>query len=291
MIISVSRRTDIPAYYADWFFGRLKEGYALVRNPRNPAQITRVPIDPESVNGFVFWSKNPSPMLVRLNLLNQYTYYFQFTVTPYGTDLEPNVPDKKNIIIPAFRRLADSIGAKRVIWRYDPILLNSRYNFAYHLRAFDAIAKALCGATEKCIFSFVDSYKNTFHNKAALDLSNISCEQQHMFAKELSLIAKGYGIALETCAEQIDLSAFCIDHAHCIDASLIQSLAGNKLPLKKAHGQRSLCGCAQSVDIGAYNSCENGCLYCYANYSKALVRKNLADYDLSSPLLCERLTQ
>lgn len=286
MILSVSRRTDIPACYADWFFNRLREGFVCVRTPRNPHRIIHVSLGTESVDGIVFWSKNPAPMLERLSLLKQYTYYFQFTVTPYGYDVEPNVPDKAEKIVPVFRRISDAIGPMRVIWRYDPILLNPRYDLKFHLSAFETFSKALEGYTGKCIFSFADDYKGTRRNQEALALKDISYAQQRTIARAFSEIAKSHGIAIETCAEEIDLSEYNIGHARCVDKQLLEYISGHALNVKKAQGQRRLCGCAQSIDIGIYNSCKNGCLYCYANYSLSLMRKNISLHDNASSLLC-----
>jgi len=286
MILSVSRRTDIPACYADWFFNRMREGFVYVRTPRNSHRVIRVPLDTESVDGIVFWSKNPAPMLERLSLLKQYTYYFQFTVTPYGNDVEQNVPDKMENIIPVFRRLSDAIGPMRVIWRYDPILLNLRYDMKFHLNAYETLSKALEGYTEKCIFSFADDYKSIRRNQEALALMDISYAQQRTIARAFSEIANSHRITIETCAEEIDLSEYNIGHARCVDKQLLERISGYALSMKKAQGQRRLCGCAQSTDIGMYNSCKNGCLYCYANYSLSLMQKNISLHDNASSLLC-----
>ena len=156
MIISASRRTDIPSHYADWFYNRIKEGYVCVRNPMNVHQISRIPLSPDVIDGIVFWTKNPRPMMDRLDLLRDYMYYFQFTINSYGQDIEANIPSKNDIIIPTFRELSDMIGCERVIWRYDPILLTKKYSIDYHIRYFEEIAKRLSGYTEKCIISLVD---------------------------------------------------------------------------------------------------------------------------------------
>ena len=143
MIVSASRRTDIPNYYSDWFFNRLKAGYALVKNPMNAAQIRRVELSPEAVDCFVFWTKNPAPMLPRLEELRDYAFYFQFTLTGYGRDIEPGIPHKREVMLDVFRQLAGRVGKERVIWRYDPILITDRYTPEYHVRTFGEIAAAL----------------------------------------------------------------------------------------------------------------------------------------------------
>ena len=156
MIISASRRTDIPTYYSDWFFNRIKDGYVCIRNPMNIHQISKVSLDPTVVDGIVFWTKNPIPMMGRLDELRDYMYYFQFTVNPYGPDVEQNVPSKSKIIIPTFKELSKKIGKNRVIWRYDPIFLTQKYSIEYHEKFFSKMAEILSAYTDKCIISFLD---------------------------------------------------------------------------------------------------------------------------------------
>ena len=167
MIISASRRTDIPTYYSEWFFNRIEEGYALVRNPMNAHQISKISLRPDVVDGIVFWTKNPTPMMTKLDRLKDYTYYFQFTLNAYGQDVEASIPSKNNVIIPAFQKLSDMIGPEKVIWRYDPIFLNETYTFEYHIHYFEELAKRLSPYTKKCTISFLDFYRNT--EKTLLD--------------------------------------------------------------------------------------------------------------------------
>lgn len=143
MIVSASRRTDIPTFYSEWFYNRIKEGFLYVRNPMNAHQISRIDLSPDVVDCIVFWTKNPIPMLPRLDELAAYKYYFQFTLTGYGRDMEANLPDKKEKLIPAFKQLAEKIGKKRIIWRYDPIVFTKKYSPEYHIKAFTQIAEAL----------------------------------------------------------------------------------------------------------------------------------------------------
>lgn len=286
MILSVSRRTDIPNYYADWFFNRMKEGGVYVRNPMNPRQVSEIRLSPEVIDCIVFWTKNPTPMLHRLCELKNYPYYFQFTLTGYGADMESNVPNKKEIVIPAFRRLSEEIGPERVIWRYDPILFNGKYTPAYHLQMFEQTAAALRGYTRKCVISFVDRYAK---NNKAMDAMG-ACELEKTvltaFAGKLSEIARANGMEMGSCAEEIDLESCGIRHNCCIDKGLIESLTGCRMNVGKDKYQREACGCVESIDIGAYNTCRNGCAYCYANHSPESVIRNCAKYDPHSPFLC-----
>lgn len=161
MIISASRRTDIPTYYSDWLLNRIKAGYVYVRNPMNVHQISKISLSPDVVDGIVFWTKNPIPMLDKLNALKDYMYYFQFTLNSYGVDVERNIPSKNNVIVPTFQRLSDLIGPDRVIWRYDPIFLSETYTTDYHIHYFEELAKRLSSYTKKCTISFLDFYRNT----------------------------------------------------------------------------------------------------------------------------------
>ena len=205
MIISASRRTDIPAFYSDWFFNRVKEQFVYVPNPMNIHQVSKVSLKPEVVDCIVFWTKNPKPMLNQLNKLKDYKYYFQFTLNSYGKDIEVNLPSKNNELIPTFKRLSDTIGPQRVIWRYDPILLNKKYTIQYHLEYFNKLAYKLSSYTNTCTISFIDFYRHASRNLKGLELEVLSYESKIKLAKGLADIAKQYGINLTACAEDIDL--------------------------------------------------------------------------------------
>lgn len=286
MIISASRRTDIPAYYSDWFYNRVREGYLCVRNPMNAHQISRISLDPAVVDCIVFWTKNPEPMLARLNELAAYQYYFQVTLTGYGHDVEANLPDKHEVLLPAFKQLANKVGSERVIWRYDPILFNERYTPEYHLRAVRQIAAELEGCTEKCVISFVDTYAKNRKNMERLQARELSAAELQDFAAELASITRSHGMVTGSCAEKIDLAACGIEHNACIDGELIARLVGAEMDVKKDPVQRGACGCMASIEVGTYNTCQHGCVYCYANYSPEAVAASCACYDPDSPLLC-----
>lgn len=286
MILSVSRRTDIPNYYSEWFFNRLKEGFLYVRNPMNFHQISEIKISPDVVDCIVFWTKNPLPMMERLDELEAYNYYFQFTLTGYGNDVERNLPNKKTSVIPVFQELSNRIGKEKVVWRYDPIFFSNRYNAKYHLKAFRSIAEALSGYTEKCVISFLDIYPKNKKNMDNLLSYDLSDSELREFAKELSNIAKENHIKIGSCAEKIDLDEYGIIHNSCIDKELIEKIIGCKLKINKDKNQRIECGCVESVEVGTYNTCKNGCVYCYANYSAKSVESNFQKYDPLSPLLC-----
>lgn len=286
MILSVSRRTDILNYYSEWFFNRLKDGFLYVRNPMNFHQISEIKISPDVVDCIVFWTKNPLPMMERLDELEAYNYYFQFTLTGYGNDVERNLPNKKTSVIPIFQELSNKIGKEKVVWRYDPIFFSNRYNVQYHLKAFRSIAEALSGYTEKCVISFLDIYPKNKKNMDNLLSYDLSDSELREFAKELSNIAKENHIKIGSCAEKVDLDEYGIIHNSCIDKELIEKIIGCKLKINKDKNQRIECGCVESVEVGTYNTCKNGCVYCYANYSAKSVESNFQKYDPLSPLLC-----
>lgn len=291
MILSVSRRTDIPNYYSEWFYNRIKEGYVYVRNPMNMHQISRIDLSPEAVDCIVFWTKNPEPMMERLDELSAYPFYFQFTLTGYGKDMECNVPHKKEKMIPIFQRLSEKLGKKRVIWRYDPIIFTEIYRPEYHIKAFEQISNALKGYTDQCVISFVDIYAKNKKNMKELKAYEIEEAELRDFCKKINRIAQSNGMTVSSCAERIDLAECGIAHNCCIDKKLIEDVIGYKIKVGKDKNQRLECGCVESVEIGAYNTCKNGCRYCYANYSQESVIKNCDRYDVNSPLLCGILTE
>lgn len=286
MILSASRRTDVPNYYSDWFYNRIKEGFLYVRNPMNAHQISRIDLSPEVVDCIVFWTKNPANMLERLDELKKYQYYFQFTLTGYGKDVEPGLPDKREVLIPAFQKLSERIGSQRIIWRYDPIFLNPHYTLEYHLKAFKEITHRLTGYTRRVVISFVDLYAKTQRNAAGLQIENLSDRDMIELAKQLVDIAGERGMEVESCAEMIDLQSVGVRHGSCIDKKLLEEIIGCKLIIGKDKNQRTECGCFESVEIGTYNTCMNRCRYCYANLNDAMVQESVKTYDVNAPLLC-----
>lgn len=279
MIISASRRTDIPAFYSDWFVNRLNVGHCLVKNPYNPAQIKRVSLLPEDVDGIALWTKNAAPLLPKLSALDSYSYYFQYTITPYHSDIEVGLADKKAEVIPAFLEFANIIGPKRMIWRYDPILITPRYSYEYHINAFTKLCELLAGSCEKCVISFAVAYKSVAKNLAEIGHVQLGAEEKLRLAETLLRIAKKHGITLCACCEMPELYALGVQSVSCVDASLF----GVNVPRDKH--QREGCNCNLSVDIGAYNSCMNGCRYCYANHSETKVRQNVATHRADSEVL------
>ena len=279
MIISASRRTDIPCFYTEWFINRLEEGYVLSQNPMNPAQISRIPLDPELVDCIVFWTKDPEPMLSQLPHISErgYNYYFQFTLTPYGREMEPNLR-KKTEILSTFQKVSKIVGSERVIWRYDPIILNESYSIEYHKTNFARICNYLEGRTKQCIISFLDLYRKIEKHG---DFRKASVDEMQELALFVQEYAAQKGIVVKTCCEAIPG----IPSSACIDKKLIESVCGYEIAEKRDSGQRKHCNCVKAYDIGVYHTCRNGCRYCYANSSAERAAKNHAEHDPSSPLL------
>jgi DNA repair photolyase len=218
----------------------------------------------DDVDCIVFWTKNPAAMIPDLEKLYGYNYYFQFTITPYANDMEPGLPAKEEVI-ETFKRLSNMLGAHRVIWRYDPVLVNAQYGENRHIESFAAMAKALSGFTEKCVISFVDTYPKMLRRMEGSGPYELSLEAKLEMAKAFAKAAGENAICVEACAEEVDFSGCGIGKAKCIDGQLAERIAGRPVAVKKDRSQRKECGCAASMDIGAYNTCLHGCLYCYAN--------------------------
>ncbi|MDR0408928.1 MAG: DUF1848 domain-containing protein [Spirochaetaceae bacterium] len=284
MIISASRRTDIPAYYSDWMINRINEGFVYSQNPFNPRQIREIRLSPALVDGIVFWSKNPEPMTDKLDALKEYAYYFQFTLNSYSSDIEPNLPPREKRL-ETFMKLSGKTGPERVVWRYDPIIINERYTASYHIDKFGESAGKLGGYTKKVIFSFVDFYKKIEGRLKSFDVREAEIDEKRKIAESIALIAKSNGLPAAVCAEDMDFGMYGISRACCVDSALISEIKGSDVRAVKDRNQRSDCLCAASVDIGAYNSCQNGCVYCYANHNPESVKRNSGRHDKFSPLL------
>lgn len=289
MIVSASRRTDIPAFYSDWFMNRVRAGFLLTRNPFNYNQVRRVSLAPESVDVIVFWTRNSSNLMSFLPDLDArgFSYYFQYTITGYPRSIERSVPSPYKAI-EQFKNLSSQIGSRRVVWRYDPILLSNFLPIEEHKRLFKKIAEALAGSTHRVVISFSDFYKKTEKNlRQVKDLICTDIAQQAEELNDLSrymaLVAAQNGMEIFTCAENVDVDE--ISHGKCIDDGLIERAFGLSLKSEKDKGQREDCGCIKSVDIGGYNTCLHGCSYCYATFSGGRVLANRRNHDPESPFL------
>ena len=282
MIINTGQRTDIPAFYAEWFAGRLKEGFVCVRNPYDPKQVSRYRLDPSVVDCIGFCTKNPAPMFPYMDLLKDYGQYWFVTITPYGKDIEPNVPDKHRLLAD-FKTLSRTVGIDSVGWRYDPIFLSERYCAAYHLRAFEKMASALDGYTKTAVISFIDLYPKVRRNFP--EAREVTREERLRLGKAFVEIAAAHGMTLKPCAEGNDLAAFGADCGGCMRIGDYEKAIGRRLNAPKKKGARAECACYLSCDIGAYNTCLHLCRYCYANAEPAKVMAQSRLHDPRSPFL------
>ena len=280
MIISASRRTDIPAFYGEWFFNRIRAGFVDVVNPFNLNQVSRVSLNPKVVDCIVFWTKNAAPIIESLDELKGYKFYFQFTVTPYDADVEPGLlrNQSNSDIIRTFQRLSNKIGRDKVIWRYDPILLSRKHTINWHFDQFAYFADKLAPYTNRCVISFLDLYAKTKHNTQPLGIRDISADEMKLLAQGISQIADGK-IEVQSCSEKIDLDEFGISHGACIDREIVEHVIGAKIDIAKDKTQRLECGCMSSVDIGQYDTCTHLCAYCYANFRLQLAAANFSRHN------------
>ena len=291
MILSVSRRTDIPAFYPKWFVNRVREGFVYVRNPFNANQISKIPLGEDVVDCIAFWSKNPEPIIEYLPEIHEKyhgAFYFQYTINAYGHDMEPAIPEL-NKRIDTFKRLSDTYGPERVVWRYDPILLAEGYSLAWHQKWFEIVFDKLKSYTDTCVISFIDMYDKTIKNTKPYSITTPTAEEIDVLAEAFSAVVKGSGVRIRTCAEGVDLNKYGIEPNSCIDQARIEKIIG--CPIKaKPDKQRENCRCIECADIGLYNTCLHGCRYCYANYNMNQVQQAVATHDDDSPLLTGALT-
>ena len=284
LVISASRRTDIPNYYASWFLERLRNGYVLVRNVRDYHRVRRIDLSVEAVACIVFWTKNPAPLLPFLAQLNGYPDYFQYTITGYGLAVEPRIPPVGESV-DRFKQIADRIGNERVIWRYDPIFNSKDYPLGYHMEMISYLASQLKGYTKRCVFSFLDRYPHIEESLQRLGIEEIDEPTMRILANHIAMQCRENGIAVQSCAEPYDLEDVGITHGACIDTQLVETLSGIALSGKKDRLQRPHCRCAPSVDIGMYNTCLSHCPYCYANHHESVVHAQYAKARSTSEFL------
>ena len=282
MIINTGQRTDIPAFYAEWFANRLKEGFVCVRNPYNPNQVSRYRLDPAVVDVIGFCTKNPAPMFPYMELLKAYGQYWFVTITPYGRDIEPNVPDKHQLI-EDFKTLSNIVGINSIGWRFDPVFISERYGEKYHIRAFEQIAAALEGYTETAVISFIDLYPKVRRNFP--EVQEVTKEQRLRLGKEFIRIASAHGMTVKPCAEGDELAAYGADCSGCMRIRDYEKAIGMHLNAPKRKGARAECACYLSCDIGAYNTCKHLCRYCYANAEVSEVLAQSRLHDPKSPFL------
>jgi DNA repair photolyase len=294
LIISASRRTDIPAFYSEWFMNRIREGYCYVPNPMNTHQVARVPLKPEDVEIIVFWSKNPAPMIPKLSELKKrgFSFYFQFTLNNYPLALEPGVPTLEKRL-ETFRILSNTIGATGVVWRYDPIIISNYTSYEFHQERFTYLAEELKGYTQRVMISMVDFYRKTDRRLSILEKEEgyqfkrdiVDSEEMHQLLRFFSEIANKNNIEIFTCAEEKDYSKDGVPPGKCIDDEIIRKLNKSNLKYKKDPAQRESCLCMISKDIGINETCMHGCQYCYATTNNTIAERRNKEHDPLAPAL------
>jgi hypothetical protein len=285
MIISASRRTDLPAFYAEWLVQRFRAGFCLVPNPYYPEQVSRISLAAEDVDVIVFWTRNPRPLLPYLAELTQrqYRYYFQYTLLANPPSLDPGaLPEETSLA--TFRALAETIGPERVIWRYDPMVLSPETDYDFHRRNFERLATALRGYTRHCVISLLDPYRKTEKRMKGIELLPQAGPDFAALLHFMAETAHGNGLDIQSCAEPASLEAYGIRPGKCVDDAYIREVFGIEVTHAKDPVQRPACGCVTSRDIGAYDTCLAGCRYCYATSRFERSKANYQRHDPQSPL-------
>ena len=289
MIICASRRTDIPAFHSKWMMNRIRAGYAMVRNPVAKNVVHRVDLSPRNIDLLILMTKDPRPMMPFIGELEErgMNIGFQITITPYGRDIEPGVPDKADIA-EAFRTISDMIGRERMVWRYDPVILNGKYDVEYHRRKFSVLCGELAGYTDRCIFSFVELHKKLGRLREDGTLRNASEEEAREIGAAFSETAEGSGMELNLCCSEYDLSEYGISSRGCIDKEQMKALG---VPFEELQTPiRERCMCVKNIDIGEYDTCDHDCIYCYANRNTDGARKQ-KEYDPNGEMLFGRVRE
>lgn len=284
MILMVSGRTDIVAFYSKWFMNRYRDGYVDVRNPFNEKLVSRIYFN--NVDGILFCTKNPLPIINNLKEINK-PILFHVTLTPYKEDIEPGLPSKKKIIN-GIKEISKIIGSDNVYIRYDPVFISDKYNIDYHIKAFDKICSLLEGYIKHIIISFLDEYKNVKKNKNILNYKELTKEDYKTIGINFSNSAKKHHMTVQTCFEEENLEEYGFIKERCLSPMIAYKLTGKgDYKLWKARN----CGCVEMVDIGSYNSCKHLCKYCYANFDENKVNDNMKNHNQNSSLLIGELKE
>jgi len=283
MIINTGCRTDIPAYFSEWFYNRIKAGYVLTRNPYYEEQVMKYRLTPKVVDCLSFCTKNPEPMLERLDEIDGFKQFWFVTITPYGKEIEPSVP-KKQKVMESFKQLSKKVGVNAIGWRYDPIFITDKYSVEYHINSFEKMAEVLSGYTNNCVISFIDLYAKTKRN--FFGVKEVSKIERITLGKAFVAIGQKYGINIRTCCEGEELKEYGVDVTGCMTQPIIERAIGCNLDVpKNKKSSRAACNCLLGNDIGVYNTCAHGCIYCYANYNQETVRQNMRQHNPNSPFL------
>ena len=282
MILNTGLRTDIPGFFSEWFYNRIEDGFVYVRNPYAKNQIYSYRLDPELIDCIIFCTKNPKPMFENLEKIDKFNQYWHITITPYEKEIEPNVPPI-NDVLESFKYLSKKLGKENVTLRYDPIFINEKYTLEKHIESFEYIINSLSGYTTEAIISFIDLYEKTKRNFP--QAREVTKDERLKIGKEFARIGNENNIRIKTCVEGTELDKFGIDSSGCMTKEVIERAINKNLNIPKQKARNGECYCLLNNDIGEYNTCDHGCLYCYANSNKRLVKRNLKLHDPKSPIL------
>lgn len=288
MIINAGGRTDLVNYFTTWLLYRFEKGEVLSRNPFYPNIVMSYKLHPSVVDCVVMCSKNYFPILKDLHrIYDRFNIFCNYTITAYGKDIEPNVPDIEESIN-TLKLLCRQTDKEKIVWRYDPVLFTPYYTVEQHCRTFDYISRQLSGYINYCVFSFVDLYQRVTDNIPNIIIPND--DMKEMFCRKIGEIAKKNGIRIQTCATVRNYSQSGIGLSGCVTSKILTNALNVKFQDIKHSGIRKNCRCLPMRDIGAYNTCPNGCKYCYANTKPYDIKNNLQKHDPYSPLLIGTLS-
>ena len=282
MILNTGLRTDIPGFFSEWFYNRIDEGFVYVRNPYAKNQIYSYKLDPALIDCLIFCTKNPKPMFENLEKIDKFNQYWHITITPYEKEIEPNVPPVDDVL-ESFKYLSKRLGKENVTLRYDPIFINEKYTLEKHIESFEYMINSLSGYTTEAIISFIDLYEKTKRNFP--QAREVTKDERLKIGKEFARIGNKNNIRIKTCVEGTELDKFGIDSSGCMTKEVIERAINKNLNIPKQKARNGECYCLLNNDIGEYNTCNHGCLYCYANSNKRLVKRNLKLHDPKSPIL------
>ncbi len=283
MIINTGSRTDTVQYYTPWLLKCFEQGFVYSRNPMFPNKITKYELNPEVLDCIIFCSKNYEPILPYIKTItNKFNTYFHYTITAYGKDIEPNVPDIDKSI-ETLIQLSEIVGKQRIAWRYDPILLTKKYTKEIHYKTFDYMAKNLSPYIDRCIFSFVEMYQKLKTNMPEIILLNNQDKDE--LAKNIGNIAQKYNIIIQTCATSNNYEQYGILKSGCLTAEILGKANNIKFKQIKHSGNRHDCNCLECRNIGDYDTCPNGCKYCYANQNPTIAKLNYEKHNPNSQLI------
>lgn len=289
MIINTGSRTDTVQYYSEWLLKRFEEGFVYSRNPLFPNKVTRYELNPDVLDCVIFCSKNYEPILPHIkSISDKFNTYFHYTITAYGKDIEPNVPSIDESI-QTLIKLSEIVGKQRIAWRYDPVLLTEKYTKDVHYKTFDYMAEKISPHIDRCIFSFVEMYKKLKTNMPEIILLNQ--DDKNEIAKNIGGISKKYNMVIQTCATNGNYEQYNIKPSGCMTSEILGNANNVTFKKLKHAGTRRDCNCMENRNIGDYDTCPNGCKYCYANQNPEIALENFKNHKPNFDMILGNLNE